>query len=160
MVCGKPRCPPPSPRLLTEVHHMGHSVDEGEPDHHVAHKLVELEVVAQRQDLSQPRGPQSREAAPKHQHRAGQSGREPHLARSPPCPLLPSSCFPTLSLLCFLNGALSPPPLPPSLRCSPRSKAGGLQSRISRIGEEKLLPEYLVTECLLVSLLFQHVGST
>ena len=56
---------------------MGHGVHEGEPDHSVAHKLVELDVVVQRQDLSQPRGPQPREAAPEHQHLAKQSGREP-----------------------------------------------------------------------------------
>ena len=42
MVCGKPRSLPyPIPRLLTEVHHVGHGVHEGEPNHHVAHKLVE-----------------------------------------------------------------------------------------------------------------------
>ena len=45
VVCGKPRfLPNRSPRLLTEVHHVGHGVHQGEPNHHVAHKLVELDV--------------------------------------------------------------------------------------------------------------------
>ena len=78
MVCGKPRSLPyPIPRLLTEVHHVGHGVHEGEPNHHVAHKLVELDVVVQGQDLGQPCGPQPREAVPEHQHLAEQRSREP-----------------------------------------------------------------------------------
>lgn len=64
-----------SPALgpLTEVHNMGDSVHKGEPDNHVAHKLVELDVLVQRQDLSQPCGPQPCEAAPEHQHLAGEA---------------------------------------------------------------------------------------
>lgn len=54
----KPRPhPTPNPRLLTKVYYMGHGVHKVEPDRHVAHKLVELDVLVQRQDLSQPCSP-------------------------------------------------------------------------------------------------------
>lgn len=76
----------PAPGPLTEVHNVGHSVHEGEPDNHVAHKLVELDVLVQRQDLSQPCGPQPCEAAPEHQHLAGKAAES--LSWLSRCPVL------------------------------------------------------------------------
>lgn len=99
----------PASGPLTEVHNVGHSVHKGEPDNHVAHKLVELDVLVQRQDLSQPRGPQPCEAAPEHQHLAGKAAAGCLAVLSS----FPSSCLPELGGL--PGGAPSPSPQPPSL---------------------------------------------
>lgn len=99
----------PASGPLTEVHNVGHSVHKGEPNNHVAHKLVELDVLVQRQDLSQPRGPQPCEAAPEHQHLAGKAAAGCLAVLSS----FPSSCLPELGGL--PGGAPSPSPQPPSL---------------------------------------------
>lgn len=72
---------------------MGHGVHKGER-HHVAHELVEMDILVERQDLGQPGGPQPGQASPEHQHLAGHSSREPPRGSLRACPPLPSSYLP------------------------------------------------------------------